>query len=114
MKKILIALAAAFVAAGVLMASVTTNRQGQVLTTTVGTDGVATTIVVANGAASVTNRTVLPVGAQLDKSTVTTTTDFTPRNYGDFLIGKSGAGTNGVWCAAGLTTSDWVRLSPAD
>ncbi len=114
MNKVLIALAAAFVAAGVLMAGVVTNQQGQVITTTVGTDGVTTTIVVANGAASVTNRTVLPCGAQIDKSAVTTTTGFTPRNYGDFLIGKSGAGTNGIWCAAGLTSSDWVRLSPAD
>lgn len=111
MNKVMIAMVVALVATGMLVAATVTNRLGQVITTTVGADGVTTTIVVANGAATATNRTVLPCGSQLDLSVTTTTTAFTPRNYGDLLIGKAGVGTNKVWIATGLTTSDWTLLN---
>lgn len=112
MNRMLIAMAAVLVAAGVVVAATVTNRMGQVITTSVGSDGVTTTtIVVANGASSVTNRTVLPVGWYLDMAVTTDATLYTPRNYGDGIIGKTGVGTGSVWVATGLTTNDWAKLN---
>ena len=51
--------------------------------------------------------------AQKDVTTNTTTTAYTPRQIGDWLIGYyHGAGTNGVWIAKGVTTNDWVLIIP--
>ena len=108
MNRVLMGLVAVFALVGMVVAGTTTNRLGQVITTSVGTDGVTTTIVVANGAATVTNRTVLPVGFQLSADTVVYPTQFTPRNYGDFLIGIT---TGKLWVAKGLTTNDWTILN---
>ena len=94
--------------AGMVLAGTVTNRNGQVITTTIGSDGVTTTIVVANGAPSVTNRTVLPVGCQLAAEAFVTATQYTPRNYGDMLVGVA---TGKVWIATGLTTNDWKLLN---
>jgi hypothetical protein len=112
MNRVLIALVAVLSAAGMLMAVTTTNRMGPVVVSTVGADGVVvTTITSANGAASVTNRTVLPVGWYLDKAAVTVPTLYTPRNYGDGIIGQTGLGTGSVWIATGLTSNDWAKLN---
>jgi hypothetical protein len=108
MNRLMIALVAVFASIGMVIAGTVTNQVGQVITTTTGSDGVTTTIVVANGAASVTNRTVLPVGFQLSAASVVDPTLYTPRNYGDFLIGIT---TGKLWVAKGLTTNDWAILN---
>jgi hypothetical protein len=88
-------------------AATVTNELGQVITTsTAAGGGITVTITDPRAPASVTNRTVDAQGCQLSMATDTTATDFTPRNYGDMLIGKEG-GTGKVWVATGLTTADW-------
>jgi len=108
-KKLVLAIAVlAVVCAGAYMvrAGTVTNDLGQVITTTVGADGVTVTITDPNAKASASNRVVSAQGCQLEMSDNTTQTLFTPRNYGDMLIGKEG-GTGKVWVATGLTTNDW-------
>lgn len=35
-----------------------------------------------------------------------------PAYAGQWLFGRAGVGTNGVWVAKGVTTNDWVQLKP--
>jgi len=108
-KKIVLAMVIlAVVCAGayVVRAATVTNDLGQVITTTSGSGGVTITITDPNAKASASNRVVSAQGAQLEMSDNTTATLFTPRNYGDMLIGKEG-GTGKVWVASCLTTNDW-------
>jgi len=110
MKKIsLIAALAVFGVGIVVHAATVTNKTGQVITTTTTSAGVTITITDPNSAASETNRLVEAVGSQLDMAANTTATLFTPRNYGDMLIGKEGS-TGKVWIATGLTTNDWKAI----
>ncbi len=107
MKKISLFMAAVLLLTGIAVhAATVTNEFGQVITTTVTSAGLTTTIVDPNAGASRTNRTVEALGCQLDKSANTTATSFTPRNYGDMLVGQENS-TGKVWIATGLTTSDW-------
>lgn len=109
MKKTVVGIAVALMLAGVHVATALTNPQGQTIVTTTNAYGVVTTtITMANGAATVTNRTVLPQGAQIDAAVWVNSTLFTPRNYGDMLIGVT---TGKVWIATGLTTNDWKLLN---
>lgn len=97
------------VGAGAVVAATVTNKTGQVITTTVGASGVTITITDPNAPAAQTNRVVEATGSQLDMGNDTSQTLFTPRNYGDVLIGKEG-GTGKVWVATGLTTNDWKAI----
>jgi hypothetical protein len=45
----------------------------------------------------------------LDKASSTTSANYTPRNYGDMLIGYEN-GTSKVWIATGLTTTNWTAI----
>lgn len=109
MNKITVAIVGMVLSAGMVLAATVTNRQGQVSTTTSGSEGVTTTITIgANGASSVTSRTVNAIGAQIDAAAFVDATLFTPRNYGDVLIGIT---TGKVWVATGLTTNDWKILN---
>jgi len=108
MNRIVIGLGAMLLVASMVLAGTVTNRMGQVITTTTSASGVTTTITVANGAATVTNRTVAPQGCQIDAAAVVDATLFTPRNYGDMLVGIT---TGKVWVATGLTTNDWKILN---
>ncbi len=109
MNKFAIAIVGAVLVAGAVLAGTVTNRMGQVITTTVGSDGVTTTITMgAGGAASVTSRTVNAVGCVIDAAAFVNATLYTPRNYGDMLIGIT---TGKVWVATGLTTNDWKILN---
>lgn len=107
MKKISLFMAAALLVTGFAVhAATVTNEFGQVITTTVTSAGLTTTIVDPNAAASRTNRTVEALGCQLSQAATTVQTQFTPRNYGDMLVGQEGS-TGKVWIATGLTTNDW-------
>lgn len=109
MNKYVAVVVAIALAAGMVLAATVTNRLGQVSTTTTGSDGVTTTITMgAGGASSVTSRTVSIPGAQIDAAVYVDATLFTPRNYGDILIGIT---TGKVWVATGLTTNDWKILN---
>jgi hypothetical protein len=47
-----------------------------------------------------------------DTNTATTITGYTPRYYGDMLIGRTDAATGAVWVAVGATTNDWKVIGP--
>jgi hypothetical protein len=110
MKKISAIAVAVLLFAGVsVFAATVTNQMGQVITTTITPAGLTTTILDPFSPMSVTNRTVGPVGCWLDLKADTTETLYTPRNYGDMLIGQEGS-TGKVWVATGLTTNDWKAV----
>lgn len=119
MKKVLAGLVAGlllFVVVGVASANtttVTTNSLGQVITviTTAGGEVVSAVVTPVGLPASVTRSETSLSGVQIDTAVTTTTTAYTPRDIGDFLVGHVGTGTNGIWMAVGVATSDWVKIN---
>lgn len=51
------------------------------------------------------------VRLQADTNDTTTVTGIVPSAVGQILVGQTGAGTNSIWIAVGLTTNDWVKVS---
>jgi hypothetical protein len=64
-------------------------------------------IVLPGGGSFYDGKTVQP---QKDTASSTTTTAYTPKYIGDFLVGKTD-GSNSLWVAVGLTTSDWAVVT---
>lgn len=53
---------------------------------------------------------ILLASRHIDTNTTTSVTTYTPRYFGDMLVGQAGAGTGAVWLAIGLTTNDWSQI----
>lgn len=64
-------------------------------------------IVLPGGGSFYDGKTVQP---QKDTASSTTTTAYTPKFVGDFLVGKTD-GSNSLWVAVGLTTADWAVVT---
>ena len=108
MKKLIAALSGFFLMVGFCVAGTVTNQFGHVVTTSADAYGNVTTSVTVPGQPSVRYRTqTKQPGVQIDTNVTTTITDYTPRDYGDILVGGYGTGTNAFWVAVGLTTADW-------
>ena len=52
------------------------------------------------------------VGPQRDTNAATTVTGYTPRYFGDMLVGRLAAATGALWVAVGTTTNDWKAIGP--
>lgn len=105
-QKSLIALAALLAVFAVsAQAAVTTNAQGQVVTTT---DGVTSVSDPNIPDAAVRVRIPLSGSAQVDTNATTTTSNYTPAHDLDFLKGKVGS-TNALWVS--LDGSDWTKIA---
>ena len=112
MKKLFVMVLAVISVGGIVSAAVITNELGQVVTTTVGSDGVTVAITMPAGASSSGPRAYASLpGSQLDTNATTTVTAYTPRDIGDILIGRTGS-TGDVWMATGWTTNNWKKLTP--
>lgn len=116
MKKFLM-IAVALMALGIAAfatSSTYTNQQGQVVTVTVGDDGVTTSVAVSTPGLAYRTELGL-VGIRLNTNTSfsadATTTGYgayKPRDIGDILIQTV---SNFVFVATGMETSDWVQVS---
>lgn len=45
-----------------------------------------------------------------DTNATTDVTAYTPRYFGDMLVGQTGTGTSSLWIAHGTTTNDWGEI----
>ena len=111
MKKLTAALAAVFlVGAGAALAASYTNQLGQVFTITESHGVIAVASTPLPGYTSVAGPTLYggSPGFRLDTNATVDVTTYTPRGYGDMIIGTT---TQKVWIATGLTANDWVILN---
>lgn len=118
MKKLFVVLAALAVAnfahASASTTNTITNAVGQVSMVVTGDNGtgISSTTDSRHPAALPFTQTSQP-GVQIDTNvvgTATTLAHYTPRDYGDILIGQMTGSTQTVWIAHGTATSDWVRV----
>ena len=112
MKKILVIAVLALLAVMSAQAVVITNSFGQVVTYTVGDDGVTVSSIVTPNVPSAGVRSTAGLsGIQIDTNSTTTVTQYTPRDVGDILFGFV-ATTGTLWGAVGYDTNSWSKLTP--
>lgn len=104
--KIAVAVIVGLFAGAAVADTVTTNRIGQVFST--DSNGVVT-LVSGNGGGSSQSLTLSPAfGAQLSTTVTLAPTSYTPRGFGDVLIGTV---SDKVYVATGVATSDWTEVA---
>ena len=110
MKKLMALIA--ILAASASFAAILTNELGQVVVTGTNDQGVVTvSTVTAPGSAVLSPRTgasILP--PYIDTNAATTVTSYTPRDYGQLLVGKIAAETSAVWVASRASTNGWILI----